>query len=75
MGAYFKESKEMIGGNMMELRAKRRRVVKSFGIFCSHCNGISPILMYKYVKGFWVERLGISKGLICENLLVLFGVS
>jgi hypothetical protein len=39
---------------------KRRKTVIDrwvFGdIFVHFCNEIIPIFMYKYVKGFWVER-------------------
>jgi hypothetical protein len=42
------------------------------GHFCPLCNKLSPILMYKYVKGFWVER---GSRMTYEKFLVLFWVS
>jgi hypothetical protein len=54
---------------------RRKMVIDSWDFvkFCPLCNGISPILMYKYVVVFSVERSQSFEGLTCEKFLVIFG--
>jgi hypothetical protein len=56
----FKESKHAIEGCVTEQRVQKvengYRPLGFGDIFVHFCNRIIPIFMYKYVKGFWVER-------------------